>query len=126
MSSTEVAGAVNLLASLGYVEPVVQGARFENGELITPVKFGDSEMAREAEAQVAAEVLAGVSIGYRITELTLTEHKDGDHPVYTATRWELLEVSLCPVPADPDAGVRSDSGQLHPCSTASGWGSLKP
>lgn len=92
----------------------ITGARFESGALITPAQFGESDAAREAEAQVSAGVIKGVSIGYRVLELTLTEHKDGDHPVYTATRWELLEVSLCPVPADPDAGVRSDNG-LHPC-----------
>jgi len=92
----------------------VEGARFDNGQLVLPAKFGDSEQARSAESDVAAGTLKGVSIGYRITELTLTEHKDGDYPVYTATRWELLEVSLCPVPADPAAGVRSEDG-LHPC-----------
>jgi len=92
----------------------ITGARFEAGALITPAQFGESDAAREAEAQVAAGVIKGVSIGYRVLELTLTEHKDGDYPVYTATRWELLEVSLCPVPADPDAGVRSGSGS-HPC-----------
>jgi HK97 family phage prohead protease len=92
----------------------VTGARFEAGELVLPVKFGETDAARQAEAQVAAEIVKGVSVGYRILELTLTSHKDGDHPVYTATRWELLEVSLCPVPADPAAGVRSEDG-LHPC-----------
>ncbi|MDP3853159.1 prohead protease/major capsid protein fusion protein [Phenylobacterium sp.] len=93
---------------------VVTGARFDAGQLVLPVKFGDSDPARSAEGDVAAGNVKGVSIGYRITELTLTEHKEGDYPVYTATRWELLEVSLCPVPADPDAGVRSDDG-LNPC-----------
>lgn len=92
----------------------VEGGRIEGGQLILSTRFGDSDAAREAEGDVAAGTLKGVSIGYRITELTLTEHKEGDYPVYTATRWELLEVSLCPVPADPAAGVRSDDG-LHPC-----------
>ena len=36
MSSTEVAGAVNLLASLGYVSPVVQGAPAEWADGVAP------------------------------------------------------------------------------------------
>lgn len=36
MSSTEVAGAVNLLASLGYVSPVVQGAPAEWAPTVAP------------------------------------------------------------------------------------------
>lgn len=36
MSSTEVAGAVNLLASLGYVEPIVQGAPAEWAASVVP------------------------------------------------------------------------------------------
>lgn len=93
---------------------LVQSGRIEPGKLVLSVKFGESEAARAAEADVAAGTLKASSIGYRITELTLTSHKEGEHPVYTATRWELLENSLCPVPADPAAGVRSEDG-LHPC-----------
>ena len=36
MSSTEVAGAVNLLASLGYISPVVQGAPAEWAPTVAP------------------------------------------------------------------------------------------
>jgi len=36
MSSTEVSGAVNLLASLGYIEPVVQGAPAEWAASVVP------------------------------------------------------------------------------------------
>ena len=36
MSSTEVAGAVNLLASLGYIDPVVQGAPADWAANVTP------------------------------------------------------------------------------------------
>jgi len=36
MSSTEVAGAVNLLASLGYIDPVIQGAPAEWADGVAP------------------------------------------------------------------------------------------
>jgi hypothetical protein len=40
MSSTEVAGAVNLLASLGYIDPVVQGAPAEWATPVMPAHVG--------------------------------------------------------------------------------------
>ena len=36
MSSTEVSGAVNLLASLGYIDPIVQGAPAEWASYLVP------------------------------------------------------------------------------------------
>lgn len=93
---------------------LVQEARIEDGQLILAAKFGVSEGAVAAEADVAAGTLRGVSIGYAPMELTLTSVVQDDLPIYLVTQWELLEVSLCPVPADPAAGVRSEDG-LHPC-----------
>lgn len=92
---------------------LVEGARFENAELVLSCRFGTRQAALDAEADVAGGTLRGTSIGYAINEFTLTGMQD-DIPVYLATRWELLEVSLCPVPADPAAGVRSEDGS-HPC-----------
>jgi len=40
MSSTEVAGAVNLLASLGYIDPVIQGAPAEWAANVMPSNVG--------------------------------------------------------------------------------------
>ena len=55
------------------------GLRFEFYEgLVTVAKFGETERAREAEAGVAAGTINGVSIGYRIDEMTLVE-KAGEH-----------------------------------------------
>lgn len=93
---------------------LVQSASIDNGQLILTAKFGGSDEALGAEANVAGGTLRGVSIGYAPNELTLTSVVQDDLPVYLVTSWELLEVSLCPVPADPAAGVRSEDG-LHPC-----------
>jgi hypothetical protein len=58
-------------------------------------------------------------IGYRVDEWEITDEGgdvvdparerinfDGDY-TFTAVRWELLEVSLVSVPADPNATIRS-------------------
>jgi len=85
---------------------VVIDARVENGALIGTIKFADSDVGREAERQVSSGELTGISVGYRITRLVLAESSEDDD-VYRAEAWELLEVSLVSVPADPHAGVRS-------------------
>jgi hypothetical protein len=58
---------------------------------------------------VARGELKGISIGYRVNTWTIISEEDG-HETWRATRWELLEVSLVPVPADANAGVRAAGG----------------
>jgi len=90
--------------------------RVEAGELITLVKFGTSARAVEIEGDVAAGTCRGVSVGYRRDEIRKEAvRQDGRLPTYTVTRWALMEVSMVPIPADPDAGVRSEE-EFHPCS----------
>lgn len=93
----------------------IESWRVEGTELITVVKFGVSQRALEAEAEVAAGTWRGVSVGYRRDELRKEVRQDDKLPTYTVTRWTLLEVSLVPIPADPASGVRSENG-FHPCS----------
>lgn len=93
----------------------IESFRVEGGELITVVKFGVSQRALDAEAEVSAGTWRGVSVGYRRDELRKEVRQDDKLPTYTVTRWTLLEVSLVPIPADPASGVRSEDG-FHPCS----------
>lgn len=81
--------------------------RIENGQLIARCFFSQENPAGvRAEARVAAGELPGVSIGYVVRNWMLVESND-EIDVWRATRWELLEGSSVPVPADPNAGVRS-------------------
>ncbi len=50
----------------------------------------------------------GVSIGYRVQEWRETTDQKSGLRSKTATRWTIHEVSLVPIPADPNAGTRSD------------------
>lgn len=93
-----------LEAALGLLDSV----RFEGAALVGVLRFAESDRGRAAAAAVAAGVITGISIGYRVLAWTMT----ATDPVsgietWTATRWELLEVSLVTVPADPLARVRS-------------------
>lgn len=107
-------GAVRILDthnaySIDSVLGVVTEARIEGGNLVGSFRFADSEAGRRAEAMVRAGDLTGISCGYRVTSWGLVAVEDGVE-VWRAERWELLEVSLVAVPADPAAMVRSGSG----------------
>ena len=103
VSLLDTHNAYELDAVLGSVRSI----RIEGGKLIGKLHFADTEPGRMAEGMVQRGELRGVSIGYRVTRWAIAE-ADGDAlETRTATGWELLEVSLVPVPADADAGIRS-------------------
>lgn len=95
-----------LNAVLGRITDV----RVENGQLIGRLNFSDTDAGRAVEARVAAGELRAISIGYRVTKWSITATDDQDHETWRAVAWELLEASLVPVPADPNAVVRSAPG----------------
>ncbi|MFN3891994.1 MAG: HK97 family phage prohead protease [Beijerinckiaceae bacterium] len=89
---------------------VVLDARIQNGQLVGTVRFNDSDAGRKAEQSVARGEITGISAGYRVNKLVLAETSDDDDDVYRVEQWELQEVSLVSVPADPFSGARSDGG----------------
>lgn len=96
------AGAAPLLFNHDWSDPVgmVEGARIKGGRL-----WVDAKMFGTARAQEVAEMVAGglrnVSIGYEIEEMS----EDTKRGVFTATRWQPLEVSIVTVPADASVGI---------------------
>jgi len=89
----------------------VSNVRIEGELLVGTLKFGETDAAREVEGMVARGELKGISIGYRVSKWEIVTEED-DHQTWRATRWELLEVSFVPVPADANAGVRAMSGPV--------------
>lgn len=69
------------------------------------VKFGSGELAQEKEKDLNDGILTSTSIRYRVNQLEKTGEVDGI-PVMTAINWELVEVSLVTVPADPTVGYQ--------------------
>lgn len=69
------------------------------------VKFGNGELAKEKERDLNDGILTSTSIRYRVNQLEKTGEVD-NVPVMTATNWELIEVSLVTVPADPTVGYQ--------------------
>ncbi|KZY30539.1 hypothetical protein A3731_00730 [Roseovarius sp. HI0049] len=82
---------------------VVRGLRIEGGKLVAKVQI--SERHDPIWRDIMAGIIGNVSIGYAPVDHRDTE-QDG-HRVRVLTRWELHEISLVAVGADPTAKVRS-------------------
>lgn len=112
LDSHQIMGISSLL---GRVEDI----RFEKGQIVGRLRFGDTDEARKAEGMVARGELTGVSIGYNVAEWEVTDgqgnKRDPDREIlsvddqltFTATRWALMEASLVTVPADAGARTRA-------------------
>jgi hypothetical protein len=84
---------------------VVERAWIEGGKGYARVRFSEREDIAPIVADVAAGILSNISVGYSVSEWR-EEEVDGMRR-RTATRWQPMEVSLVPIPADPAAQVRS-------------------
>jgi HK97 family phage major capsid protein len=77
------------------------------------VRFGKSGRADEVFNDVIDGIRQNVSVAYAIHKMR-QEDSDPDKPIFRATRWEPMEVSIVSVPADITVGVgRSDKGQKY-------------
>jgi len=82
------------------------------------IGFDDTEDGRTARTRVKAKSLRGVSVGYQILKARIVEKDEVyehpvigriDGPAFIALRWEPIEISLTPVPADGTVGVGRDA-----------------
>lgn len=82
---------------------VVESIRIDSaaGKGFAVVRFGKDERGEWAMQQCADGVLTNVSFMYRVYKYT----EDVETETYTALDWEVLEISLVTVPADPNVGV---------------------
>jgi HK97 family phage prohead protease len=77
------------------------------------VRFGKSARASEILARVRDGEITAVSVGYRINKAERAGERDGI-PIFRATDWTVLEVSLVPMPADETVGIgRAAEGIPH-------------
>lgn len=104
-------GAMSLLDShnswsmdsrLGVVLP--NSVRIEGGKAYATVKLS-SDKAASLIRDLQDGLPFAVSVGYRIHEFSISED---DVPTKTITKWEPVELSAVPVPADPTAQTRKE------------------
>lgn len=96
---------------VGVVERVTLG---EDRKARAVVRFSRSARGEEAWRDVADGIRANVSVGYELLNLRLEKEEKGEPPVYRATRWRPLEVSLVSIPADMTVGVGREAPATVP------------
>lgn len=71
-------------------------------------KFSRSQFGEDMMNDVEDEIRVGTSVGFLVHDIELKNEKEvqkGAIPMYRATKWEILEVSLASIPADIECGV---------------------
>jgi hypothetical protein len=101
--------------SLKSVMGRIMGGKIQNGEGSCLSKFSKRTDVEPYFQDVIDGVISNVSVGYRVYKYQDISAPDDPVKVLRAIDWEPIEVSLVPVGADADAGVRSHSGTVVPC-----------
>lgn len=102
--------------NLDHVLGVVERAWLEDGVGKATVRFAkDDEEADKVWRKVQDGIIRNVSVGYSINKFEQVEGGDDKIPVYRATDWEPMEISLVPIGADASAGVRSENVKRFDC-----------
>lgn len=104
MSLLDTHGAYSLDDRLGAVVP--GSVRFEKGRVIATVKLSRRPKAEELLQDLQDGMSLPISVGYRIAQEERTEATPGGVPTIKATRWQPMEISVVPIPADPNAKTR--------------------
>lgn len=93
---------------------VVTDVRIEGGQLVADIRLSPSDAGKAVAAAIEAGTPPNISIGYVVHNMTEGVASRDAIPTHTATDWELLEVSLVPIPADPQTFIRSHKGNNMP------------
>lgn len=96
---------------IGVVERMALGT---DKKLRADIRFSRNPNAQLIERDVADGIRRNISVGYMVNAYDVTEER-GKPPVYRATSWSPMELSIVSVPADPTVGVgRSADGAKFP------------
>lgn len=85
----------------------------ESRQLCARVRFSSRPEVAGLFQDVVDGIVKGISVGYEIYKFEREDRPNGARPIYRATDWMPIEISLAPVPADIDSGIRTEQRQ-HP------------
>lgn len=91
---------------------VVERAWIEDGTGYATIRLSDRDDVASLFADIANGIIRNISVGYKVNRYEITRN-DGQLPVYRATDWEPMELSLVAVPADPSAQIRADESKFQ-------------
>lgn len=85
---------------------VVISAKIKGKEGRATLKFSDRDEVKTIIQDVKGGIFRNISVGYHVYKMEKTE-EEGKITEMRATDWEPFEISLVPMPADHNSGVRS-------------------
>jgi hypothetical protein len=103
---------------------VIRTAELQEGQGVASAEFSKRAEVEPYYQDVVDKIIGNVSVGYTVNAFErIPPTNPGDAWTYLAIDWEPSEVSLVPIGADADAGVRSidqpppkmPEGRLSPC-----------
>lgn len=98
--------------SLENVIGVVVDAWVSGSEARAKVRLSEEDADAVTVNKIKKGIIRNMSVGYDVFEYNKSETPEtNDTPIWTATRWQPLELSFVPVPADHNSGVRSEGKQ---------------
>lgn len=89
---------------------VIEAAEMRTEGLWVRIKLRSTDIARAILTDIAEGTLRGLSIGYRVTEWK--DGREGRRRIRTAAKWEAIEVSIVPIPADAGAHFRNGANDM--------------
>lgn len=96
---------------------VVPGtARIENGIGLATIRLSRADADADIVQKIKDGIIRNISVGYRILAVEKSGGQNGEDEDWRVTKWEPLELSAVPIPADPGAQVRGQKqGVISPC-----------
>lgn len=92
---------------------VVERAWLENGQGMATLRLSEREDVAPIAADIAAGIIRNISVGYSVQEWR--ESREPGQPVRrTAVRWQPMEISFVPIPADANAQTRAAGAEPAP------------
>lgn len=98
---------------------VVERAWLQDGSGMATIRLSERDDVAGIVADIKSGVIRNISVGYNVTTYEVTEARNrtdgGGVDLYRATSWQPAELSFVPIPADAQAGTRSDSSAGTTC-----------
>jgi HK97 family phage major capsid protein len=103
--SRMLANAPVLVDHMGDQVGAVKKAWLEGNKMRAVVQFSKSSRGQEIQQDIMDGIRTNVSIGYMVNKFTKQKQELDGIPVYKATSWTPMEISMVSVPADCTVGV---------------------
>jgi hypothetical protein len=91
---------------------VVVRAWIAGNECRALLRFSDRDDIAGIISDIKNGIIRNVSVGYRVYIYEQNEQAKDEVPTYRALDWEPMEISMVPIPADYNAGVRNDDSRF--------------